>query len=306
MSATRLLLVIGLLLTLAVGGAASAAGPKLVLVRAEESVAVDEFVAGLRHRLAGRAVVEEVRLGDAPAMPRVAGDVRLVMPVGVRALRTVLAAQSGELVLAALVPRSAFDRLVSEADGRRVSALFLDQPLARQMALIRVALPERTRVGVVLGPESRAALPAMRRIGERLDQTITDAEVDAERAIAGALEAVLGRSDVLLALPDPLIHNASTLQSLLLASYRQRVPVVGFSPAYTRAGALLSLHASPTQLAEQAADLAVGALTSGRLPAAQYSREFQVSVNRQVARSLAIDLPDDAVLVQRLRQRGGE
>lgn len=306
MRAIRLLVVIGLLLTLAVGGAALAAGPKLVLVRAEESVAVDEFIVGLRHRLAGRVAIEEVRLGDSPALPRVAGDVRLVVPVGVRALRTVLAADMGEPVLAALVPRSAFDRVVGAADSRRISAVFLDQPLARQLALIRVSLPERTRVGVLVGPESRSALSAMRRVAERLDQSIADAAIDNEREIAGALESVLGRADVLLALPDPLIHNASTLQSLLLASYRQRVPVIGFSPAYTRAGALFSLHSAPAQLAEQVADLAMGAIASGRLPAAQYPRDFQVSVNRQVARSLSIDLPDEAVLMQRLRQRGGE
>lgn len=306
MFAARIVLLIGLLLTLAVGGQAVAGGPKLLLVRAEESVAVDEFIVGMRSRLGARATIEELRLGDSPALPRIAADVRLIVPVGVKALRAVLAAEAGAPVLAALVPRSAFDRIASAADSRRVAAVFLDQPLARQLALIRVALPERTRIAVLLGPESRAALPGLRRTAERLDQSITDAEVDSERSIAGALEGVLGRSDVLLALPDPLIHNAGTLQSLLLASYRQRVPVIGFSPAYTRAGALLSLHTSPLQLSEQVADLTAGAIAAGRLPASQYPRDFQVSVNRQVARSLAIELPDDAAIMQRLRQRSGE
>lgn len=303
---SRLLILISLLLSLAVGGQAVAGGPKLVLVRAEESVAVDEFALGLRNRLAGRATVEEVRLADSAGLPRLTGDVRLIVPVGVRALRTTLTADTALPVLAALVPRSAFDRIVDPAHTRRVSAVFLDQPLARQLALIRVALPERMRVGVLLGPESRTALPGLKRIAERLDQTIVDAEVDRERSIAGALEIVLGRADVLLALPDPLIHNAGTLQSLLLASYRQRVPVIGFSPAYTRAGALLSLHSSPLQISEQVADLAAGMIVAGRLPESQYPREFQLSVNRQVARSLSIDLPDDEVIMRRLRQRGGE
>lgn len=303
---SRLLSLISLLLTLVVGGQAVAGGPKVVLVRAEESVAVDEFALGLRNRLAGRATVEEVRLADSVGLPRLTGDVRLIVPVGVRALRTTLSAETTLPVLAALVPRSAFDRIVGTVDTNRISAVFLDQPLARQLAMIRVALPDRKRVGVLFGPESRTALPGLKRIAERLDQTVVDAEVDRERSIAGALETVLGRADVLLALPDPLIHNAGTLQSLLLASYRQRVPVIGFSPAYTRAGALLSLHSSPTQLSEQVAELVAGVIAAGRLPAAQFPRDFQVSVNRQVARSLSIDLPDDEVIMQRLRQRGAE
>lgn len=306
MSVVRQFIAFCLLLTLVVGGQAMAVGPKLLLVRSEESVAVDEFVQGLRSRLAGRATIEEVRVADSVAAPRFTGDVRLVVPVGVRALRAVMSAEASTPVLAALVPHSAFDRIAGAADSRRVSAVFLDQPLARQLALIRVALPDRARVGVLLGPESRFALPSLRRMAERFDQSIASAEVDSERAIADALESVLGRADVLLALPDPLIHNAATLQSLLLASYRQRVPVIGFSPAYTRAGALLSVHSSPLQLSEQVAELAAGAIAAGRLPAPQYPRDYQVSVNRQVARSLSIDLPDEGVIMQRLRQRGGE
>lgn len=298
-------LLMALLLLLVQQGSAAAA-PKLLLVLAEDSVAVDDFVIGLRQRLAGRFAIDELRLAATQGPPRVASDVRLVVPVGVKALRAALAAEGGAPILAALVPRSAFDRLAGTTDARRASAVFLDQPLARQLALIRVALPERGRIGVLLGPESRAALPGLRRTAERLEQTIADEEVDSERSIVAALESVLGRADVLLALPDPLIHNAGTLQSLLLASYRQRVPVVGFSPAYTRAGAMLSLHSSPSQLADQVADLAAATLASGRLPAAQYPRDFQVSVNRQVARSLAIDLPDDAVIMQRLRLRSSE
>lgn len=306
MRAFRCLLVITALLIAQLSGPAAATAPKVLLVRAEDSVAVDEFVGGLRQRLSGRALIEELRVGDAEPLPRPGGDVRLIVPVGVRALRAVVSAGSSEPVLAALVPRSAYERIIGGVEARRISAVFLDQPLARQLALISVALPGRSQVGVLVGPESRAMLPVLYRPAERLGLSIVDADVHSERGIANTLETLLNRADVLLALPDPLVHNAGTLQGILLASYRRSVPVVGFSPAYTRAGALVSLHTSPGQLAEQVAELALGAINSGRLAAPQYPREYQISVNRQVARSLAIDLPDEPVLLQLMKQRGVE
>lgn len=306
MRGIRLLVALTALLAMLVGGGTALAAQRVLVVRAEESAAVDEFVGGLRQQLAGRATIDEQRLGDAGFVSRPAAEARLIVPVGVKALRAVVAAGGSEPVLAALVPRSAYERIVGAAEARRVSAVFLDQPLLRQLALIDVALPGRRHVGVLVGPESRTALVGLRRPAERFDLTVQDREVDSERQIAAALEGLVGRVDVLLALPDPLVHNAGTIQSILLASYRQRVPVVGFSPAYTRAGALMSLHSSPTQLADQVADQVLGVLASGRLGQPQHPRDYLVSVNRQVARSLAIDLPDEPTLLQRVKQRAGE
>lgn len=57
-------------------------------------------------------------------------------------------------VLSLLIPRSSFERVLRDS-GRKVSsqftALYLDQPLGRQLTLIRLALPQANRVGVLWG-----------------------------------------------------------------------------------------------------------------------------------------------------------
>lgn len=278
---------------------------RVIVVRAEDSVAVDEFLGALRRSLSGRATIDEIRLAE--ELPVLPGDARLVIPVGVRALRAVVAAPPAAPVLAALVPRQAYERVVGGAASRRVSAVFLDQPFARQFALLSVAFPERRRVGILLGSESRLLLSLMQRPAEQQGLALVEATAESERAILLTLQTILATADVLLAVPDPAVHNSGAIQNILLAAYRRGVPVVGFSPAYTRAGALLSLHSSPGQLAEQVAAVAAEVLAGQALPAPRWPREFQISVNRQVARSMAIELPEESVLVQRLRQKvGGE
>jgi putative ABC transport system substrate-binding protein len=123
-----------------------------------------------------------------------------------------------------------------------------------------------------------------------------------EERLITPLEQVLSEAELLLAVPDPLIFNRNTAQSLFLTSYRYRVPVLGYSRSLTRAGALLSLHSSPAQIGRQAAEWVNGAIqgTSVRLPQPAHPAYFSVSINEQVARSLGFSLPPEAELEKRL------
>ena len=79
-----------------------------------------------------------------------------------------------------------------------------------------------------------------------------------------ALKQVLEDAEVLLALADAQIYNSNSLQNILLTSFRARVPLVAFSPAYVRAGALMAVHVTPTQLGAQAGVIARGVLLQGK------------------------------------------
>jgi ABC-type uncharacterized transport system substrate-binding protein len=119
-----------------------------------------------------------------------------------------------------------------------------------------------------------------------------------------ALQRVLADSDVLLAVPDPLVFNRGTVQSLLLATYRFQDPVFGFSHAYVRAGALASVYTTPEQAGWQAGELVLRVMGSRPvlLPPPEYPRYFSVSVNYQVARSLGLSVADEAELLRKLKR----
>ena len=76
----------------------------------------------------------------------------------------------------------------------------------------------------------------------------------AVREIYPALTKVLASADVILAMPDPMIFNNGTIHNILLAAYREERPLIGFSPAYVRAGALAAVYSTPQQIAHQIAE----------------------------------------------------
>lgn len=208
-------------------------------------------------------------------------------------------------LLALLVPRLAFERIADPARLRTgsVSAVFLDQPAGRQLDLIRLALPDAHRFGILITGESKAYAPALEAAGRERGLQMVSSLVE-QGGLYPALQSLLPDVDVLLALPDPMVFNSQTAGSILTAAYRRQVPLAGFSPAYVKAGALLALYSTPAQVGRRGGELLRQALAAKPqpLPQPHSPREFTVEVNQNVARSLGLAL-DEARLGEQLRQK---
>ncbi|MBP6637229.1 MAG: hypothetical protein KA179_06075 [Sulfuritalea sp.] len=206
------------------------------------------------------------------------------------------------LLLAVLIPRLAFERLADPSRLRagQISAVFLDQPPARQMELARLAIPSLRALGVLLGGESRAAAAALEKAARERGFELLARQVVGD-GLFPALQALLPEVDGLLAVPDPLVFNSQTATNILAATYRRRIPLIGFSPAYARAGALVSLYSSPDQIGVRGGEVLRQAFSSRILPPPQWPRDFVVRVNQDVARSLGLSI-EEAQLAQQLRR----
>lgn len=206
-------------------------------------------------------------------------------------------------LLAILVPRLAFERIADPARVRAgsLSAVFLDQPPARQLDLIRLALPAAHKVGILVGAESQGHGAALERAAKDNGLQLVASPV-AQGGLFPALQSVLADADVLLALPDPAVFNSQTAANILTAAYRRQIPLVGFSPAYVKAGALLALYSTPAQVGARGGELLRQAWPGKPLPPPQWPRDFVVTVNHDVARSLGF-LLDETRLGEQLRQK---
>ena len=230
----------------------------------------------------------------------------LIVTVGANATRLVLEhADLRTPVLAILLPRTTFEALqrsARTAHGRRATAVFLDQPLPRQLDLIRIALPKAQRIGTITGAEGGVEPERLRALAESRQLTLKAEGVERETELYPALERALADADAFLAIPDARVINSATAQNVLLTSFRLRVPVVGYSAAYVRAGALLAVYSSPAQIGTEAGELARAAARGVALGAPKYPRYFSVAVNQQVARALGLAIDDEAALRERLQR----
>jgi ABC-type uncharacterized transport system substrate-binding protein len=231
---------------------------------------------------------------------------KLIITVGGKAAALVSENDPSAPVLYTVLPRKSFEHLRKKSGSKNISAIFIDQPLARKFALIKESMPERKRVGILISKANAGRSKTFRRLASRFGLSVEIAVVEDERQIGNTLRDLLKKSDVLLALPDPAIFNQRTVKSILLSSYHNRIPVVGFSAAYVKAGAIVAVYSSPEEIGRHIGDW-VGSLlkrNSNILSAPAYPKYFSIGTNNNVADSLQIRLPAARDLENSLEEKG--
>lgn len=270
----------------------------IVLALSDDRGPYAEFSAALDEALDGTAwrVIRRVPAG-AGGLPTVGAD--LIVTAGSDALRQTLASGTTIPILATLLPRQSYERIVAES-GRlrgRLTAITLDQPPARQARFLRHLLPGQKRVGMLLGEETQGQAAqyqqALTAAGLSFDSEVAD---DSDSGLLAAANLLLPRVNVLLAIPDSTIYKRDNIKAILVTSYRHQRPVVAWSAAFVKAGALAALYSTPAQIARQSADLITSA---GPLPAGPLAPAlFAVSINHNVAQALRLAIPDEVSIRQ--------
>jgi ABC-type uncharacterized transport system substrate-binding protein len=297
------------LLLAGLAAAGDAAGALQVLVvQSKEGGAYEQAGGAIRATLAqrpGAPTVTFQSLEQYRAAPTAVKAPSVIVTVGTQAARELAAANPAPPLLHALVPRATATELLRErgtGGGRRDSALYLDQPLGRQLDLIRLALPQYRNVGALLGPSSEGIAAELRTQAAARDLAVEIATMTRREELLPTLNRLLDDADVLLSVADPLVYSSETIHHLLLTTYRYKVPVVGISKAYVEAGALLAVYSTPEQIGRQAGEILAALPARGalQLPLPQYPRYFSIAINRRVAASLDLHLEDEAALAWRL------
>jgi putative ABC transport system substrate-binding protein len=119
-------------------------------------------------------------------------------------------------------------------------------------------------------------------------------QVDGPAQLPDALQALTNRADVLWSLNDPVVYNTETARSLLVFSLRNRIPMIGQSAAWVRAGALYALDRDYDDVGAQCAQLAAVVL-SGVSPAQIAPvppRKVRYAINARTAADLGVILPN--------------
>lgn len=290
----RLRAVLQILGCLLVVGSVWAKGERVWVATSGVDAPYQEALDGLRASLVGADLVVrpwQELVATADPLP---GS---VVVLGVEAMNRLAEAgrtRGRTCLLPALVPRASLERVADQVPGR-VGGVYFDQPLARLVQFLRLAMPERRRVGVLLGPGSRDLQPELRQSLRKAGFEEVIGWVDDREALPGVLRDVLARSDVLLALPDPVVHNSQTAHHTLLAAYRKGVPVVGYSASFVKAGAAVALFSTPEQIGRQVGDQVRTAVSSGLCPSPEGPEAFKIEVNANVSRSLELFIDPERI-----------
>jgi putative ABC transport system substrate-binding protein len=181
--------------------------------------------------------------------------------------------------------------------GPPLAGVLTEIPVARQVALLRSALPQARVIGLLYkrgSTRGERTVSALKAAADSAGFSVTAVAVENKDEMGPALEHMLKNGvDVYWTMADGALYDANTIKAVLSAALEARVPVFGFSTAIVKAGAVVGVGIAPETQGKQAATLLQRRAGGDALKAETIDPEFEVHVNQAAADRLGIKLPSD-------------
>jgi ABC-type uncharacterized transport system substrate-binding protein len=221
-------------------------------------------------------------------------DHRVIVTLGINAAIYAKQHLGNDLVLSALIPKNS--NIASDRDENFSNHyyLYLDQPIHRSMLLINTLSDSFKNIGVMISSSAEPTEKSLIHSASELELKLSIEKIGSTDQIGTSLNRLLHKVDILLALPDTKIHNQSTVSNILISAYRKRIPLIGFSSAYVKAGALAAVYSSPEDIAFHVRDNIAKIYSGKKIDEKEQTAEyFSILFNSEVARSL--DFPAKSI-----------
>lgn len=154
-------------------------------------------------------------------------------------------------------------------------------------------LPKARRIGILYNPETNGIRVEQMKYRASQNGLIIEAEaVEKPQDIPSALDRIAKKVDVLWGIPDEIVLNPKTAKQLLLFCYRNKIPFVGPSKAWVKAGALYALDRDYADIGSQCADMAGAILTGKDTKSIKYETPKKISyfVNMNTVRHMKLNI----------------
>ena len=270
--------------------------PLIVVLRAKSSQPYEEVLGGFRSYLERRGVRARFDVhtinGDMASLDRIlevaaAKEAKLIFTIGTAVTECAIRKDTGIPIVYSLVMD---DLRTSNAD---VAGVTLEFSVSSHFQWMTRFLPKVRRVGVLYNPENNGERIVRAKMEAMKMGLILEAEaVDKPQDIPAALERIAKKVDVLWGIPDDVVLNPQTAKQLLLFCYRNRIPFIGPSKAWVKAGALYALDRDYTDIGSQCGGIASSILTGTGLGSikAQSPKRTVYFVNSKTARHMKVNI----------------
>ncbi len=182
-------------------------------------------------------------------------------------------------------------------DHAGVTGVLLDIPAARQLIWIKKICPDAVRIGIIHTRATARWVKRCRDSAGGLGLEIVPLMMGDASTLPDMLDRLEQSADVLLAVPDGEIYNTVISPQIILFCLQHRIPFVGLSGNFVRAGALFALDCDYRSIGEQTADI-VRDILAGKSPAdipLGYPGKIIPSFNMRTARILGIRIPHNVL-----------
>jgi len=275
---------------------------KIVVLKSHDAVPYEETWRGFKEYLDKQQVQDEFKeyalngnrvKADAAVEAAKKEGASLIFALGSLATEAVIREKTGIPTVAGMVFR--METLEQESN---TTGIYLEFSWEVQFEWLKRFLPDCRTVAILYNPEENKkyvekAGTFAKRMGFRLETR----QVFEPRDLPSELKILSRKADVLLGIADKIVLTPQTSKHLLLFSFRNRIPFIGLSESWVKAGALYCLERDYRDMGAQCGEMALKIFQGAPAHAIPPSppRKVRYCLNLKTARHLKLDISEKLV-----------
>lgn len=278
------------------GAAEPGAGLRIAAIVSQDAAPFQEALEGFTSYLDEQEIKARIEVyalhGEASGAPEVVRSAcrepcDLILTLGSSGTRSAIR-QFPEIPIVAGIVLDA-----SDLEGApNATAVVLEFPPETELRWLQRFLPGQRKIGVLFNPsQNQTRIDSAARAATALGLSLYARAVASPRDLPDALGSMNSLADVLWSVPDAVVLNPQTAKPILVFALRNRIPFVGISEAWVKAGALYALDRDYRDIGAQCGELALKILRGApprSLPPVT-PRKVLYAVNLRTARLLKLD-----------------
>lgn len=176
---------------------------------------------------------------------------------------------------------------------QNISGVSMNLPPEKQLIELLKVLPAVQNIGLFYDPDRTGFfVEGVRAAAAKINVDLMAKAVHLSRDVPPLLNTMKGKVGVFWMLPDITVITPETVESILLFSLENNVPILTFSEKYLELGAMLSIGIDPFDIGGQAGEMAQKLFSESDRKDVQHvdARKALVSVNLKIAGKLGITI----------------
>ena len=222
----------------------------------------------------------------------------LIVPVGRRAAEKVSSVIDDHPIIYSFIEAQTLNHIFSDSPPHRWQASVINQPLSR---LIKTAQPlirneYRNKLLIVIAKSNVWAQSQIDNLPPDLRDIIEVMIVEQGDVAARLIDDSFYKVAAVVAVNDTVIWSGNSAKWILHQAYNYQVPVVGYAQTFQKAGAMISVYSSLSQIAETTAGLINDWAKNKQLSSTGFVySDYKIEVNEFIARALSYQ-PDKIII----------
>ena len=168
----------------------------------------------------------------------------------------------------------------------------------KQFTLLKKIMPKVERIGVVYDPsKSSLTVNSGLKVADKMGLILGNIPATDPATVPDKIEGLKGKIEVLWGVVDDTIYNKNSMEFILLFSFRNKIPLIGFSPNQVKAGALFAMYCNYPSLGSQAGEVAGRILDgtgAGDIPL-QSPSTVNYSISKRAAKLMGLKIPSSVL-----------